>query len=108
MDEPPILKLDAIEEATQAEEVVGAIVGNVEAEPAVLVPPPSDASEKSSVVRQAMRLLSGDDADKIMKIREATTALIATFRAIGQSREIEAAIMNAEQAMMWAMKHITR
>mgnify|MGYP007034034060 CR=1 FL=1 len=33
---------------------------------------------------------------------------IAKCQEIGQSRELSLAITNAEQAVMWAVKHVTR
>lgn len=68
----------------------------------------SDQRTANNVVRHEYRILT--DAEKVaMKaIKDCGLAFIERCQELGRSRELALAVTNAEQAVMWAVKHITR
>jgi len=62
----------------------------------------------SDDVRQEYRKLSDLEQDQIKQFKEIGQRFIDLCHEQGSSREIALAITNAEQAVMWATKHVTR
>jgi hypothetical protein len=62
----------------------------------------------NNVVRHEYRVLSDDEKAQMLKLKDLGLAFIQACDAIGQSRELSLAKTNAEQAVMWAVKHVTR
>ena len=67
---------------------------------------PSDADARAAV-RTDYRVLTESERGQIVALKAAAAAFIALCREIGASREMSLAITNAEQAAMWAVKHVT-
>lgn len=67
----------------------------------------SDARTANNTVRHQYRVLSDDEKAQMLKIKDAGQALINIINATGKSRELSLALTNAEQSVMWAVKHVT-
>lgn len=67
----------------------------------------SDARTVNNTVRHAYRVLTDDEKASMLAIKDAGPALIDLINATGKSRELSLALTNAEQSVMWAIKHIT-
>ena len=67
----------------------------------------SDARTANNAVRHTYRVLSDAEKQQMVEIKDLGAALIAKFNEVGKSREMALAITNAEQAVMWAVKHVT-
>lgn len=67
----------------------------------------SDARTTNNTVRHQYRVLTDDEKAQMLKIKDAGQALIDIINATGKSRELSLALTNAEQAVMWAVKHVT-
>lgn len=68
----------------------------------------SDDRTVSNTVRHAYRVLSEDEKQQMVALKDLGQAFIDLCNAIGKSRELSLAVTNAEQAVMWAVKHVTR
>ena len=68
----------------------------------------SDDRTANNVVRHAYRVLSDAEKADMLELKDLGAAFIAKCQAIGGSRELSLAITNAEQAVMWAVKHVTK
>jgi hypothetical protein len=67
----------------------------------------SDARTVNNTVRHAYRVLSDAEKAQMVKIKDAGQALIDIINETGKSRELSLALTNAEQSVMWAVKHVT-
>ncbi len=67
----------------------------------------SDARTVNNTVRHAYRVLSDEEKAQMVKIKDAGQALIDIINETGKSRELSLALTNAEQSVMWAVKHVT-
>jgi hypothetical protein len=67
----------------------------------------SDARTTNNTVRHQYRVLSDEEKAQMLRIKDAGQALIDEINAAGKSRELSLALTNAEQAVMWAVKHVT-
>lgn len=67
----------------------------------------SDARTVNNVVRHQYRVLSDAEKAQMQDLKDKGLAFIEACNAIGKSRELSLAITNAEQAVMWAVKHVT-
>lgn len=67
----------------------------------------SDNRTANNVVRHAYRVLSDEEKAQMLALKDLGAAFIAKCQEIGGSRELSLAITNAEQAVMWAVKHVT-
>jgi len=67
----------------------------------------SDARTANNTVRHRYRVLSDAEKAAMTEIKDIGLAFIDKCNALGKSRELSLAITNAEQAVMWAVKHIT-
>ena len=68
----------------------------------------SDARTANNAVRHTYRILSNAEKAQMVDLKDIGAAFIAKCQDIGASRELSLAITNAEQAVMWAVKHVTR
>lgn len=67
----------------------------------------SDDRTANNAVRHQYRTLTDDEKASMTRIRDLGAAFIAACDEIGASRELSLAKTNAEQAVMWAVKHMT-
>lgn len=67
----------------------------------------SDNRVANNTVRHAYRVLSDEEKAQMVKLKDAGQALIDIINETGKSRELSIALTNAEQAVMWAVKHVT-
>ena len=68
----------------------------------------SDARVANNVVRHEYRVLTDAEKADMKTLKDMGLAFIEKCQWIGPSREISLAITNAEQAVMWAVKHVTK
>lgn len=68
----------------------------------------SDDRTANNAVRHTYRVLSDAEKQQMVDLKDLGAAFIAKCQEIGASRELALAITNAEQAVMWAVKHVTR
>ena len=61
----------------------------------------------NNAVRHAYRVLSDAEKQQMVDLKDIGAAFIAKCDEIGASRELSLAKTNAEQAVMWAVKHVT-
>ena len=67
----------------------------------------SDDRTANNAVRHTYRVLSDDEKQQMVDLKDLGAAFIAKCDEIGGSRELSLAKTNAEQAVMWAVKHVT-
>ena len=67
----------------------------------------SDDRTANNAVRHKYRVLNDEEKAAMMKIKDLVADLIDAINALGKSRELSLAVTNAEQSVMWAVKHIT-
>lgn len=67
----------------------------------------SDARTANNAVRHTYRVLSDEEKAQMVELKDLGAAFIAKCNEIGKSRELSLAVTNAEQAVMWAVKHVT-
>ncbi len=68
----------------------------------------SDARTVNNVMRHEYRVLSDAEKVQMKRIKDLGLLLIEAIADQGESEALRIAKMNAEQAVMWAVKHITR
>ena len=69
------------------------------------------ASEERTVnkaVRHQYRVLTEGEKAAMVRVKDIGLAFLAACDEFGTSRELALAKTNTEQAVMWAVKHITR
>ena len=67
----------------------------------------SDDRTANNAVRHQYRVLSDDEKAAMVELKDMQAAFIAKCQALGGSRELSLAITKAEEATMWAVKHVT-
>jgi len=67
----------------------------------------SDDRTANNAVRHTYRILTDAEKQSMVELKDLGAAFIAKCDAIGGSRELSLAKTNAEQAVMWAVKHVT-
>lgn len=67
----------------------------------------SDERTANNAVRHKYRVLSDDEKQLMLEVKDIGAQLINKCNEIGKSRELSLAVTNAEQSVMWAVKHIT-
>ncbi|WP_116082089.1 hypothetical protein [Tropicimonas sp. IMCC34011] len=67
-----------------------------------------DDRTANNAVRHQYRVLSDAEKRQMVEIKDLGAAFLAKCDEVGQSREMSLARANAEQAVMWAVKHVTR
>ena len=68
----------------------------------------SDDRVKNNVVRHEYRVLSDVEKAQMKEVKDLGLEFLEKCSAIGTSRELSIAATNIEQAVMWAVKHITK
>ena len=68
----------------------------------------SDSRTVNNAVRHQYRVLSDDEKRDMVKIKDIGLDLIELIDRLGQSRELSIAKTKTEEAVMWAVKHITK
>lgn len=63
---------------------------------------------ENNVMRHNYRTLSDLEKSQMARLKDAGLAFVQLCDEIGQSRELALAKTNAEQAVMWAVKYVTR
>lgn len=67
----------------------------------------SDERTVNNTMRHAYRVLSDDEKAQMQAIKDKGLELHSLIDGIGQSRELSLAKTKTEEAVMWAVKHIT-
>lgn len=62
----------------------------------------------NNVMRHEYRVLSDQEKASMQKIKDVGLDLHNLIDAIGQSRELSIAKTKTEEAVMWAVKHLTK
>lgn len=62
----------------------------------------------NNAVRHAYRVLSDAEKQQMVDLKDIGAAFIAKCQEIGGSRELSLAVTKAEEAVMWAVKHVTK
>ena len=68
----------------------------------------SDERVVNNVMRHAYRVLSDDEKRQMQAIKDHGLSFFELVDGIGQSREMSLAKTKIEEAVMWAVKHITK
>jgi len=68
----------------------------------------SDQRTVNNVMRHAYRVLSDEEKQQMKDIKDAGLNAIELVSGLGESRELSLAKTKIEEAVMWAVKHITR
>lgn len=68
----------------------------------------SDQRTVNNVMRHEYRVLSDTEKAKMQAIKDKGLELHDLIESIGQSRELSLAQTKTEEAVMWAVKHLTR
>lgn len=68
----------------------------------------SDQRTVNNVMRHAYRVLSDDEKGQMQAIKDKGLELHNLLESVGASRELSLAKTKTEEAVMWAVKHITR
>ena len=68
----------------------------------------SDDRTVNNVMRHAYRVLSDDEKAQMQAIKDEGLKFHDLVESIGGSREMSLAKIKIEEAVMWAVKHITR
>lgn len=68
----------------------------------------SDLRTVNNVMRHEYRNLTNEEKEVMKAIKDKGLELHDLIKAIGISRELSIAATKAEEAVMWAVKHITR
>ena len=67
-----------------------------------------DRRVDNNVVRHEYRVLSDDEKAQMKRLKDMGLELIRAIDEQGTSRELSLAKTKTEEAIMWAVKHITR
>lgn len=67
-----------------------------------------DERTVNNAVRHQYRVLSDAEKQQMLEIKDLGASFLAKIDEIGQSRETSLAKTKVEEAVMWAVKHITR
>ncbi len=67
----------------------------------------SDDRTVNNVMRHAYRVLSDEEKAAMQKIKDMGLEMHAFIEGLGVSREIAIAKTKIEEAVMWAVKHLT-
>ena len=67
----------------------------------------SDDRTANNAACHQYRVLSDAEKAQMVRLKDLGAVFIAFCNEIGKSRELALAVTNAEQAVMWAVKHVT-
>jgi hypothetical protein len=73
-----------------------------------VIPSTSDERTVNNVMRHEYRVLSDDEKFAMQVIKDAGLGFHQILEAMGSSRELSLAKTKIEEAVMWAVKHITK
>lgn len=68
----------------------------------------SDQRVVNNVMRHEYRSLSQEEKGQMQAVKDKGLELFSLIESMGQSREISLAKTKTEEAVMWAVKHITQ
>ena len=68
----------------------------------------SDDRTANNAVRHTYRVLTDAEKQQMVELKDIGAAFINKCHEIGGSRELSLAITKAEEAVMWAVKHVTK
>lgn len=68
----------------------------------------SDERTVNNVMRHAYRVLTDAEKAQMQLIKDEGLELYALINSIGKSRELSIALTKTEEAVMWAVKHLTK
>lgn len=68
----------------------------------------SDRRTENNVMRHEYRVLSALEKEEMKNIKDQGLLFFKMIDSIGQSRELSLAKTKIEEAVMWAVKHITK
>jgi hypothetical protein len=68
----------------------------------------SDDRTANNVMRHEYRVLSDAEKAQMLAIKDKGAELLSLIDQVGGSRELSIAKTKTEEAVMWAVKHITR
>lgn len=72
------------------------------------VPSTSDTRVVNNVMRHEYRVLSDEEKKDMQAIKDKGLEMHTVLEKLGQSRELSLAKTKVEEAVMWAVKHLTR
>lgn len=67
-----------------------------------------DDRTANNIMRHQYRVLSNEEKQMMLVIKDLGVECVKTFDAMGQSRELSLAKTKAEEMVMWAVKHLTQ
>jgi hypothetical protein len=73
----------------------------------LMVDSTSDARTINNVVRHQYRVLSESEKANMLAVKDKGLEFLELISTLGNSREISLAKTKIEEAVMWAVKHIT-
>ena len=68
----------------------------------------SDVRTINNVMRHAYRVLTDQEKADMQALKDQGLLMFQQIGALGESRELSIAKTKVEEAVMWAVKHITR
>ncbi len=68
----------------------------------------SDQRTVNNAMRHQYRVLSAEEKEQMQAIKDQGAGFLSLIQAAGQSRELSIAATKIEEAVMWAVKHVTR
>ena len=68
----------------------------------------ADDRTANNAVRHKYRILTDDEKQQMLDLKDMGAAFLAKCDEIGSSRELSLAKTKAEEAVMWSVKHVTR
>jgi hypothetical protein len=68
----------------------------------------SDQRTVNNVMRHAYRVLTDQEKTDMQALKDQGLIMFQQIGALGESRELSIAKTKVEEAVMWAVKHITR
>lgn len=68
----------------------------------------SDGRTANNAVRHTYRVLTDEEKQKMLELKDLGASFITACNNSGSSRELSIAITKAEEAVMWAVKHVTK
>lgn len=67
----------------------------------------SDDRTANNAVRHQYRVLTDAEKLQMVELKDLGAAFISKCNEIGKSRELSLAVTNAQQAVFWAVNHVT-
>lgn len=68
----------------------------------------SDKRVANNVMRHEYRVLAEREKEAMRQVKDKGAELLALIQSLGASRELSIAATKTEEAVMWAVKHITK